>query len=166
MCSRIKELKYLSVAKYYFAGIILAVIVFQFTTESMHNLRFDFSSLIGKEIVVYLISALIGGFFGGLVFVIMVVNKKDIQVREKQLWNDLKIKKTSFFIRNLIAFSVGGFIFKLITNIFNLNSYDSILQTLFSNDFVIEYVGIILAMSVFSMIFSIAIKKRLYLLYG
>lgn len=166
MWSRIKELKYLSIAKYYFTGIVLAVIVFLFTTESIHNLKFDFSSLIGKEIAIYLISTLIGGLVGGMVFVIMVVNKKERQVREKDFWMNLKAKNTSFFISNMIAFSLGGFIFKLITNIFNLNSYDNIFETLFSKDFVIEYVGVILAMCVFSILLSVGIKKRLNLLYG
>lgn len=166
MWSRIKELKYLSIAKCYFTGIVLAVFVFQFTTESTHNLKFDFSSLIGKEIAVYLISTLIGALVGGMVFVIMVVNKKEMQIREKDFWMNLKAKNTSFFISNMIAFSLGGFVFKLITNIFNLNSYDNIFETLFSKDFVIEYVGVILAMCVFSIFLSVGIKKRLNLLYG
>ena len=166
MWSRIKELKYLSIAKCYFTGIVLAVFVFQFTTESTNNLKFDFSSLIGKEIAVYLISTLIGALVGGMVFVIMVVNKKEMQIREKDFWMNLKAKNTSFFIRNMIAFSLGGFVFKLITNIFNLNSYDNIFETLFSKDFVIEYVGVIFAMCVFSILLSVGIKKRLNLLYG
>lgn len=166
MWKKIKELKYLAVAKYYFLGIILAVIVFQFTTESMRNLKFDFSSLIEKEIIIYMISTLVGGLTGGVVFIIMIINKKETQVKEKILWTTLKEKNSSFFIRNILAFSIGGFVYKLITNLFDLTSYDNFLQTLFSKDFVIGYVGMILAMTVFSILLSFGIKKRLNLLYG
>ena len=166
MWKKIIDLKYLTVAKYYFLGIILAVIVFQFSTNSMHNLRFDFSSLIEKEIIKYLVSTLIGGLVGGLVFVTMVVNKIDKKSEERTHKANLEGNYTLFFIRNIIAFSIGGFVYKLIMNLFDLTSYDNLFQTLFSKDSVIGYIGMILAMIVFSILLSIGIKKRLNLLYG
>lgn len=165
MWLKIAELKYLFLAKYYFPGILLAVIVFQFVTKSMHNLRFDFSSLIEKEIIVNIVSALTGGLVGGLVFVILLVNSDNQQMKEKTFWTNLKGKYTLFHIKNIVAFSIGGFVYKLLMNLFSLTSYDNVIQSLFSKDFVIGYIGMILAMIVFSISLSIGIKNRLNLIY-
>ena len=166
MWRKIIQLKYLSIAKYYFLGIILGVIVFQFATKSMLTHEFNFGSLIEKEIIVYFVSALLGGLAGGLVYVMMIVNNKDIQIKEKTFWTNLKKKNTSFFIRNIVALSLGGFVYKLTQNLIDLTSYENLFQALFTKRFVIDYIGIILAMTVFSIVLSIGIKKRLNLLYG
>ncbi len=166
MWGKIIDLKYLTVAKYYFLGILLAVIVFQFATKSMHKVGFDFSSLIEKENIKYIVSALIGGLFAGLFFVIFLVKKNDSQIEERTDRTSLEGNYTLFFIRNIVAFSIGGFVYKLIKNLFDLTSYDNLIQILFSKDFVIDYFGMIIAMTVFSILLSIGIKKRLSLLYG
>jgi H+/Cl- antiporter ClcA len=165
MWKRFKDLKYLTIIKYYFLGIVFAVIVYQFVTKSMINHELSFNSLIEKETLKHIIATLIGGFFGGFVFILMA-NKTDRLIKEKILWENIKEKKTLFFIRNLFAFSIAGLAYKLIGNLFDLDSYDNLIQILFSRNFIIEYIGMILAMIVFSILISIGIKKRLNLLYG
>ena len=166
MWKKIIDLKYLTVAKYYFLGILLAVIVFQFATKSMHKVGFDFSSLIEKENIKYIVGALMGGLVSGLLIVIMLVITNDSQIKQRTYWTNLEGNYTLIFIRNIVAFSTGGFVYKLITNLFDLTSYDNLIQTLFSKDFVIGYLGMILATTAFSILLSIGIKKRLSLLYG
>ena len=165
MWRKIKEQKYLTITKYYILGIILAVIVFQFATNSIRNHELDINSLIEKETLKYIISTLLGGIVGGILFILMTINKNDVQIKEKRLWENLKEKNLLFFIRNIIAFSIGGFVYKIITNLFDLTGSNNLIQSLFSADFIIEYVGIVLAMTVFSISISVGIKKRLNLLY-
>lgn len=165
MWGKIKEKKYMTIAKYYFLGIVLAVIVFQFVTKSMHNSGLDFNFLIEKEILKYIIVTLIGGFFGGFVFMLMTMNKNDKQIKDEILWANLKEKNKLFFIKNIIAFSTGGFVYILMGNIFDISSYDNILYMLFSKDHIIDYIGIISAMSVLAIFISVGIKKRLNLLF-
>jgi hypothetical protein len=166
MWKKIIELRYLTLARYCFLGIILAVIVFQFVTKSMHNLELDFSSLIEKEIIAYIVSALIGGLVGGLVFILFLVNRNAGQIKDRTLWIKLKGKHALFFIKNIAVLSIGGFVYKLIINLFDLTSYDNLIESLFSRDYIIGYLGVILAMTVFSILLSIGIMKRLNLLYG
>jgi len=166
MWKKFKEQKYLTITKYYILGIILAVIVFQFVTNSIRNHELDINSLIDKEILKYIISTLVGGLVGGVIFIIMTINNNDRQIKEERLWTNLKEKNILFFIRNIIAFSIGGFIYKIIMNLFDLRGSNNLIQTLFSTDFIIEYVGIVIAMTVFSILISVGIKKRLNLLYG
>ncbi len=166
MWEKIKEQKYLTIAKYYILGIILAVIVFQFVTNSIRNNELDYNSLIEKEIIKYIISTLVGGLVGGIVFILMTINKNDRQTKEEKLWVNLKEKSILFFIRNIIVFSIGGLVYKIIMNLFDITSFNNLIQTLFSADLIIDYVGIVLAMTVFSILISIGIKKRLNLLFG
>ena len=165
MWKKIIDLKYLTVAKYYFLGIVLAAIIFQFATRSIHNAKLDFSSLIDIELLVYIISALLGALVGGIVFLSILIYRKDREFNDKSLYIYIKQKNSPFFIRNMLAFSLGGFIYMFLRNLIDLSSYDHLIQKLFSKDLVIEYIGMILAMTVFSILLSIGIKKRLNLLY-
>jgi len=166
MWKKIKEQKYLAITTYYILGIVSAVIVFQFTTNSISNNKLDFTSLIDKEILKYIISTLVGGIVGGIVFILMTINKRERQLKEETLWKSLKEKNLLFFIRNGIAFALGGFVYKIIGNILNLTNYDNLFQILFSSENIIDYVGIILGMVFFSIFLSIGIKKRLNLIFG
>lgn len=166
MWKKFNEQKYLTITKYYFLGIILAVIIFQFVTNSICNHELDFNSLIEKDTLKYIFSALLGGLAGGLTFILMIINKNDRQIKEERLWKNLKEKNMQFFIRNIIAFSMGGFIYKIIMNLFDLIGSNNLIQALFSADFIINYVGIVIAMTVFSIIISVGIKRRLNLLFG
>lgn len=165
MWRKIKEQKYFTIAKYYISGIILSVIVFQFVTNSIRNNELDYNSLIEKEIIKYIISTLVGGFVGGIVFILMILNKNNRQIKEEKLWVNLKEKNLLFFIKNIIAFSLGGFVFLFTRNLFDITSSDNIIQKLFSTELIIDYVGIIIAMTVFSILLTIGIKKRLDLLF-
>ncbi len=166
MWGKIKKYKYLTITKYYILGIILAVIIFQFATNFIRNNELDIKTLTEKETLGYIISTLVGGLVAGLVFILMTINKKDRQIKEERLWANIKEKNIVFFIRNIIAFSIGGFVYKIIINLFNLTDSNRFVRALFSTDFVIDYAGIVLAMTVFSILISVGIKKRLYLLYG
>lgn len=166
MWKKFKEQKYLSITKYYIIGVISAVIVFQFVTHSLRNHEFDFNVLVEKETLKYIISTLAGGLVGGIVFILMTINKNGRQIKEEKLWASLKEKEIPFFIKNIIAFSIGGFVYKIIMNLFNITSSNNLIQRVFPADLIIDYVGIILAMTVFSIFISLGIKRRLNLLYG
>lgn len=166
MLKKIKEQRYLAITQYYILGIILAVIVFQLTTNSLYNNNLDFASLIDKEILKYIISTLAGGIVGGIVYILITINDPENQLKEETLWKSLKEKNLLFFIINGIAFAFGGFVYKIIRNLLELTNYDNLFQTLFSTEFIIDCMGIILAMVVFSILLSVGIKKRLNLLFG
>ena len=165
MWKKIKDQKYLVTAKYYILGIIISVIVFQFFTNSIRNNELDINLLIDKETIKNIISKTVGGILGGFVFILMTINKKGKQLKEEILWTNLKEKNMLFYIRNIIAFSIGGFGYMIFTNLLDLTSFSNLTQTLFSTYFIIDYIGIILAMTVFSILLSIGIKKRLNLLF-
>ena len=96
----------------------------------------------------------------------MTINKVDRQIKEELLWRNLKKNNLLFFIKNLITFSIAGFSYQLIGNLFNLKNYDNLIQSLFANNLIIEYIGIIAAASVFSIFISIGLKKRLELVFN
>ena len=160
------EQKYLTIAKYYFLGIILAVIVYRFVTQAIINNGLDINLLAEMELLKYIVSSLAGGFVGGLVYVLMTINKDGRQIREENYWEKIKDKNSLLFITNIFAFSIGGFLYGFLTNLFNLSSFDNIIPILFSKDAMIDYVGMVLAAGAFSILFSIGIKIRLNLLYG
>lgn len=166
MWQKIIDSKYLIVAKYYFLGIILAVIIYQFSTKSMLNMGLDFNSLFEKELFVRIISMLLGGLVGGLVASPILFNKNGRRNEEKFYKTTIIGNYKTFFIRNVLAFSLGGLVYELLINLFSLTTFDNLIQNLFSMDFVIGYLGSILAMSVFSILLSIGLLKRLDLLYG
>jgi tRNA threonylcarbamoyladenosine modification (KEOPS) complex Cgi121 subunit len=168
MWKKIKEYKYLAITKYWISGIILAVITFQFITNSLLKNELDINILIEKETLKYIISNLLGGLLGGFVFITMTIynESKDSQIKEKRLRANIKEKNILFFINNIIAFSIGGFVYQIINNLFDLKGSDSFIQTLFSTAAIIDYAGIISAMTVLSILTTIGTKKRLKLLYG
>ncbi len=166
MWQKIIDFKYLIVAKYYFLGIILAVIVYQFSTKLMLNMGLDFGLLFEKELFIHIISMLIGGFVGGLLFLWMIVNKNARLNEEISYKTTIVGNYKTFFIRNVLAFSLGGLVSKLTIKLLDLSSYENYAQNLFSKDFIIGCFGMILAMTVFSFLLSIGIIKRLNLLYG
>ena len=166
MWQKIIDFKYLIVIKYYLLGIPLAVIVYQFSTKSMLNMGLDFGSLFEKELFVRIISMIVGGLVGGLAALPMLVNKNARRNEEISYKTKFVGNYKTFFIRNVLAFSVGGLVYELLINLFGLTSFDNLIQNLFSKDFVIGYLGSILAMSVFSILLSIGLLKRLDLLYG
>jgi len=166
MWNRLKDFKYQTIIKYYFSGIVLAVIVYQILTKSIENNTFYFNSLFEKEILKHIIAALIGGFVGGYVFLLMTINKVDRQIKDELLWRNIKKNKLFFFINNIIVFSIAGFSYQIIGNLFNLENYNNVIQSLFKTELIIQYVGIIAAASAFSILISIGLKKRLELLFN
>lgn len=166
MWQKIIDFKYLIVAKYYFLGIILAVIVYQFFTKSMLHKGLDFSSLFEKELLVYMISTLSGGLVGGLIALPMFVNKNARRNEELSYITTIVGNYKTFFIRNVLAFSLGGLVYKLTVKLLDFSSYENYAQSLFSMDFIIDSLGMISAMSVFSIVLSIGLLKRLDLLYA
>ncbi len=166
MWQKIIDFKYLIVVKYYLLGIILAVIVYQFSTKSMLNMGLDFSSLFEKELFVRIISMIVGGLVGGLAALPMLVTKNARRNEEISYKTKIVGNYKTFFIRNVFAFSVGGLVYELLINLFGLTSFDNLIKNLFSMDFVVGCLGSILAMSVFSILLSTGILKRLDLLYG
>ncbi|MDA3887045.1 MAG: hypothetical protein PF638_15775 [Candidatus Delongbacteria bacterium] len=169
MWKKIKDLKYLIFARYLFSGLIISVIVYYFLTQSIRNQGLDLNLILEKEvlkdIIKTAISGLVGVLFGSIVYLAITINKKDRHDRDLALWTNLK-GKNSLFIRNIIAFSIGGFVYKVLGNIFEMNSYDNFFQSLFSKDLVIEYIGFIIASTLFSIFMSFGIKKRLRSLFS
>lgn len=166
MWQKIIDFKYLIVAKYYFLGIVLAVIVYQFFTKSMLNKGLDFSSLFEKELLVRIISMIFGGLAGGLVALPMLVNRNTHQNEEIAYKTTIVGNYKTFFIRNVIAFPLGGLVYKLTIMLLDFSNYENYAQSLFSMDFIIDCLGMIMAMTVFSILLSIGLLKRLDLLYG
>ena len=165
MWKKIIEHKYLTIIKYYFLGIILAVLAFQLMTGSMRNHALDISILIGMETLKYIFSSLVGGLFSGYIFMLFALKRTDRQIQEQGLWQNLKDNRTRFFIQNIIAFTIGGFAYKIVYNLFDLVDFNKLPKALFTSDFIVDYLGFAMATTVFSISLSIGIKKRLDLLF-
>ena len=165
MWKSIKNQKYLEIVKYSILGIILGVLIFQFVTNSIRNHKLDFNSLFVNETLKYIISTIVGAFVGGFIFLLMTINNKDREIRENKLWLEIKGNKRLFYIKNILAFSIGGFTYKVLGNLFDIINFKNVIQTLFSTDYIIDYFAFILAMVVFSIFISIGIEKRLNLLF-
>ena len=146
--------------------MVLAVIVFKFVTKSIINNELYFNLFVEMELLKYIVSSLAGGFIGGLIYVIMTINRDDRQVNEKKYWLWIKENNLPFYITNVFAFSFGGFLYTLVINLFDLSSFDNLISTLFPTESIVDYVGMTLAAAVFSILLSIGIKKRLNLLYS
>ncbi len=166
MWQKLIEFKYFIVAKYYFLGIILAVIVYQFSTKSMLNIGLDFGSLVEKELFVRIISMIVAGLVGGLAALPMLVTKNARQNEEISYKATIVVNYKTFFIRNIIAYSLGGFVYILIIRLLDFPSYENYVLNFFSKDFLISCIGMILAMTIFSILLSIGLLKRLDLLYA
>lgn len=165
MWKKINDLKYLTIAQYYIPGIVLAVLVYVFIANSLQHQNLDFYALISTEALTYCISAVIGALFGGLVYVFMENYKINRQFIELVLWKRISAKRQFFFFQNVVAFAIAGFVGSLLMNLMNIESFDNLVQTLFSIEAMTGYVAAIVAMSIFSVSLSLGIIKRLELLY-
>ncbi|MFO7879122.1 MAG: hypothetical protein R6V52_03700 [Bacteroidales bacterium] len=166
MWKKIIEGKYLVIAGYYFAGIVLAVILYQFVTESMRHQQLYFKALIETEMLKLIVTTMIGGLVGGFVFLLLTINNKNRNKKEERLWAIFVKNGSTLFIINIITFTLGGIVFKLVGHFLDVITTDAKTQSLFSAESLIEYAGMIVAMIIFAVFLTIGIKKRLYTLYG
>ncbi len=166
MWKKIKDQKYLVLITYYIIGIILAVITYQFVTNSIHRHQLGFNTIIEYKTLKYIVATVIGGIIGFAVYIMLAINSKNIKIQDENNWMQLKKKKSIFFIRYITAFAIGGFVFIILNRFFTLLNSENIIQNLFSTDSIIEYIAFVLATVVFSIFFSIGTTKRLLQLYG
>ncbi|MCK4812982.1 MAG: hypothetical protein KAT14_03485, partial [Candidatus Marinimicrobia bacterium] len=167
MFKKFKELEYLILAKYYFLGIVLAVLIYQFVTISLssHSLRLD--AFIEAETNIRLFASLIGGFFGGLVYLLISRNEEQRKLREKIIWKKIKEKGNRYIILvGVLACSLGFFVTGLIKAALDMESKTNFFQSLFSYENNVNYIGRILAAGLFGLFLSIGVIKRLKKMYG
>ncbi len=165
MWKKIKDLKYPVLIKYYIYGIIIAVPVFQFVVYSLRKHHLDFNALISNQTLIYVISTLAGGIIGFFVYLLLAINNKGSKIYDEYNWLKLQKNKKMFFVRNIIAFSIGGFVYILLKNLYDAMNNENILQQLFSTDSITDYIAMIIATAVFAVFFLTGTKKRLTLLY-
>lgn len=166
MWKKIVEAKYPAIAKYYFSGIVLAVIVYQLVTESMRHQQLYFKALIETGMIKHIVAAITGGFVGGIVFILLTINNKNRNKKEERLWAISVKNGSTLFITNIIVFMLGGIVFKLVGHFLEAITTDAKAQSLFSADARIEYAGMLVSMIIFAVFLTIGIKKRLHRLYG
>jgi len=167
MWNKIKQSKYLYLGQYFILGIVLGVFVYQFVTQSLIKQRIDLTILFDKETIGLLISCLVGGIIGGLVYMIISLNDKIRVSREANNWAIMKNAKISSLIfKAMFALSLGSFIGMLAKRTMEMETYDSFMNALFSSDNIISYIGVVLAACVFAIPLSIGSLKRLKLLYN
>jgi len=167
MWIRIKQLKYLYLGQYFLLGIVLAVFAYQFITQSLLSQRIDLGMLFDKESIKLLVACLFGSVIGGIVYIIISVNDKTRERREANNWIKMKDAKISIVIfKVMFALSLGAFVGMIVKKGLDMESYVSFMQTLFSNENIISYVGAVVAACVFAIPLSIGAMKRLKLLYG
>ncbi|MCZ4696010.1 hypothetical protein DWB61_14930 [Ancylomarina euxinus] len=166
MWNKIKQTKYLFLGQYFLLGIILGVFVYQFLTQSLLNQRIDLALLFDKETIGFLISCLVGGISGGIVYIIISLNDKTRVKRESNSWVKMKNAKISSLIfKAMFAFSMGAFVGMLAKKAMDLESYTNFMSSLFSSENMISYIGAVVAACVFAIPLSIGALKRLRLLY-
>ena len=168
MWNKIKTLEYPLLAKYYFSGVFLAVLVFQLITVSLREGRFQLNSLVDSETAKYLIASLIGALGGGYIFVILMIKDKYRETREQNTWLEIKDKNIKLFkLKYIIAYSFSAFITLILYNLRNLLTNESgLLQILFSFENIVEYIGVAFAGIVLGLIISTGMVKRFKILYN
>lgn len=162
MWQKFKESKYNLLVKYYFLGLFLAALVFQFATSILefHSLQADV--IFNTDFFGMLLAIFVGGFVGGVVWVLMKINSKDLHARDIATWEKIKDKRNSAIILKFIfAFSVGGFAGMLSSNLLDGGNGTA----LFSETNIYSYIGMILAASTFAIFISHGIVKRLAVLF-
>ena len=166
MWSKIKQSKYLYLGQYFIIGIILAAFVYQFVTQSLLNKRLDLALLFNKETIGFIIACLIGSIVGGLVYIVISSYDKTRVDRETKNWVAIKDAKIGLVVlKGMLALSLGAFVGMLVKRIMEMESYDSFMNTLFSSDNTISYIGAVVAACVFAIPLSIGVVKRLKYLY-
>ena len=166
MWTKIKQAKYLLLGQYLLLGIILGVFVYLFLTQSLLNMRIDLALLFDKKTIGFLIACLVGGILGGLVYIIISLNDKTRERRESSNWAKMKNVKISLVIfKAMFALSLGAFVGMLAKKAIDLESYTNFMNTLFSSENIISYVGAVVAACVFAIPLAIGAMKRLKLLY-
>lgn len=163
MVKNLKKYEYLTLTRYCLLGLVVAVLVFQFVTISLtdHSLRFE--ALWATETFIRLISTLIGGLFGGLVFLLFPQN----ELVEIARWKRLKNKgELSFILVYVFAFSFGLFVGGLVLKALDMETYDHFFASLFSPENAINHIGRIIAAAVFGLFFGLGMIKRMKKLYG
>ncbi len=166
MLSKIKQSKYLFLGRYFLLGIILGVFSYQFITQSVINQRIDLGMLFDKESMKLLVACLFGSVIGGIVYIIISVNDKTRERREANNWLKMKDAKIStVMLKVMFALSLGAFVGMIVKKGLGIESYESFMHTLFSNENIISYVGAVMAACVFAIPLSIGAMKRLKLLY-
>jgi len=166
MLSKIKQSKYLFLGRYFLLGIILGVFVYQFITQSLFNKSIDFGILIESETMFQLFACLVGGIIGGMAYVIISLSDKTRERREANNWLKMKDAKIStVMLKVMFALSLGAFVGMIVKKGLGIESYESFMHTLFSNENIISYVGAVMAACVFAIPLSIGAMKRLKLLY-
>ncbi|MGZ2371426.1 hypothetical protein ACXR6G_16725 [Ancylomarina sp. YFZ004] len=167
MWTKITQSKYLYLAQYFLLGIILAVFVYQFLTQSLLNQKIDLSLLFEKETLAFLFSCLVGSTLGGMVYIIISLNDKIRVRRETNNWAKMKNAKiSSVILKAMFALSLGAFVGMLAKRAMEMESYDFFMSSLFSSENIISYIAAVVAACVFAIPLSIGAMKRLKLLYG
>ncbi|MFT5749271.1 MAG: hypothetical protein ACI93S_000526 [Ancylomarina sp.] len=166
MWNKIKQSKYLNLGQYFLLGIVLGVFVYQFVTQSLIRQRLDLTILFDKETIGLLISCLVGGIIGGVVYMIISLNDKIRVRREANNWKIIKNAKISSLIfKAMFALSLGAFVGMLAKRAMEMESYDFFMDALFSSENIVSYIGAVVAACVFAIPLSIGVMKRLKLLY-
>jgi len=166
MQNKFKNLKILVLAKYYFIGIILAVLVFQFVSLSLTNRTLDFYSLIASETLKLLFATIISALVVGLMYIAITKFGGNREYNDRRLWLDIKNKSIAGFrIVLMIAFSVGILVRINLDHIFDAEECNLIGQAVFSEENIIESISGVCAASVFGLILSAGVYKRLSLLF-
>ena len=166
MWNKIKASKYLYLGRYFILGIILAAFVYRFVTQSLLNQKIDLILLFDKETMALLISCLVGGIIGGLVYIVLSLNDKSRVKREANNWATMKNTKiVTVMFTWMFAFSIGAFVGMLAKRAMEMESYDFFMSSLFSSENITSYIAVVLAACVFAIPLSIGAIKRLKLLY-
>ena len=167
MKNKFKNLKILVLAKYYFIGIILAVFVFQFVLMSLTNRTLDFGAFVANDTLRQLISLLFGAFAGGLIFLAMRWRAGNTTFFERQLWQSIDKNSLVWFrIRLMIAVSIGILVNINLDIVFDAEEFNLIGDALISEENIIRSISGVCGASVFGLILSVGVYKRLRLLFA
>ncbi len=160
MISKIKELGYYILAKYYFIGIVISVFVFEIVKQLLSSNLSSVNQIFGREFVILLISTTVGAFVGGIIFIRLTLKNTKQQDINNELWNNYNSNGYKpFLLRNIVLFSLAGFIGLLTKNAFEMKNHN--FSSLFSIENSINYTSIFFAGIVFGLFMSFGKIKQL-----
>lgn len=140
-------------------GIVLASEAYSFIVELLSSRAFNIRYLYSSHSIKLIVAFLVGGFAAVIVLYQLKFNfsKRTLKMFEtKGFWYS--------FLSNILGFSIGGLIAKLIKNVFDILDKSLVFSYLYQYYKVYEYIAIVCAATVFALFYTLGSVKRLKLL--
>ena len=145
---------------YVVVAVIISVFVYEVTTYFLQTGALNFDKGFLKNMISDSIGALLGVIVGSFVF-LLLSKSEDLNKKMKKASDSMNKNLSKYFWKNILLFEIMGLIGKITKNLLDTLDNGVTVHSLFSSTFLAGYSGIILAMTVFAIMFTYGLKKQL-----